>query len=241
MINKLLHNFSSQDSYNKFLTIFAISGIIMTTYYWFFGFSILLSIIFGAIGLKYLIDSVPKRLNTKFNLKDFILKQRKNWLVYLSILLQTGVIYLLITRRTGQTLTSPWIIFGPKFFTLFFLSIFTTIISFRTEASEKLKKFTRTEGQILVKLIHRQTGKTSFELVKELRTGWKAFWYNTTASLFDISLKVKYDPFLNKEDYLIEDILERSFQANILERQDPAFPIDLLDLSAHWNRKAVNK
>jgi len=26
-------------------------------------------------------------------------------------------------------------------------------------------------------------------LVKELRTGWRAFWYNTTANLFDISIK----------------------------------------------------
>ena len=109
------------------------------------------------------------------------------------------------------------------------------------EFSEKLKKFTRTEGQILAKLIHRQTGRTAFELVKELRTGWKAFWYNTTANMFDISLKDEYDPFLNKEDYLIEDILERSFQSNILERQKPAFPIDLLDLSAHWNKKVVDK
>ena len=109
------------------------------------------------------------------------------------------------------------------------------------EFSAKLKKLTRTEGQILVKLIYRQTGKTAFQLVKELRTGWKAFWYNTTASLFDISLKETYDPFNNKEDYLIEDILERSFQAGIIVRQDPAFPIDFLDLTASWNKKtAVN-
>lgn len=105
------------------------------------------------------------------------------------------------------------------------------------EFSEKLKKFTRTEGQILAKLIHRQTGRTGFELVKELRTQWRAFWYNTTANLFDISLKEEYDPFHVKEDYLIEDILERSFQENILERQAPAFPIDFLDLTAHWNKK----
>jgi len=106
------------------------------------------------------------------------------------------------------------------------------------EFSEKLKKFTRTEGQILAKLIHRQTGRTGFELVKELRNSWRAFWYNTTANLFDISLKEEYNPFNNKEDYLIEDILERSFQDNILERQAPAFPIDFLDLTAHWNKKA---
>lgn len=104
------------------------------------------------------------------------------------------------------------------------------------EFSEKLKKLTRTEGQILVKLIHRQTGKTAFNLVKELRTGWRAFWYNTTASMFDISLKEEYDPFNTVEDYLIEDILERSFQADILVRQEPAFEIDYLELTAHWNK-----
>ena len=109
------------------------------------------------------------------------------------------------------------------------------------EFSEKLKKFTRTEGQILAKLIHRQTGRTAYKLVKELRTGWRAFWYNTTARMFDISLKEEYNPFEVKEDYLIEDILERSFQANLLERQEPAFKIDLLDLSSHWNKKTVNK
>ena len=109
------------------------------------------------------------------------------------------------------------------------------------EFSDELKKFTRTEGQILVKLIHRQTGRTAFNLVKELRTGWRAFWYNTTAKVFDISLKEEYNPFDNKEDYLIEDVLERSFQAKILDRQKPAFPIDYLELSLHWNKKTVDK
>lgn len=109
------------------------------------------------------------------------------------------------------------------------------------EFSEQLKKLTHTEGQILVKLIHRQTGRTAFDLVKELRTGWRAFWYNTTASFFEISLKEEYRPFEEKEDYLIEDILERSFQAGRLERQPPAFPINYLDLKASWNKKTVNK
>lgn len=106
------------------------------------------------------------------------------------------------------------------------------------EFSEKLKKLTRTEGQILVKLIHRQTGRTAFELVKELRTGWKAFWYNNTAKIFDISIKKEYRPFEIKEDYLIEDILERSFQAEILERQAPSFSIDYFELSSHWSLKS---
>ena len=105
------------------------------------------------------------------------------------------------------------------------------------EFSAELKKLTRTEGQILVKLIHRQTGTTAFELVKDLKSGWRAFWYNTTASMFDISLKEEYDPKNNQEDFLIEDILQRSFRDNILERQSSALDFEYLDLSDKWNKK----
>ncbi len=102
------------------------------------------------------------------------------------------------------------------------------------EFSDELKKLTRTEGQILVKLIHRQTGTTAFDLIKELRSGWRAFWYNTTASMFDISLKREFDPLNEKEDYLIEDILQRNFQSGVLERQKSAFKIDFYDLTEKW-------
>ena len=109
------------------------------------------------------------------------------------------------------------------------------------EFSAELKKLTRTEGQILVKLIHRQTGVTTFDLVKELKSGWRAFWYNTTASMFDITLKEEYNPETNQEDFLIEDILQRSFRDNILERQDTALDFEYLELSDKWNNKPTIK
>lgn len=102
------------------------------------------------------------------------------------------------------------------------------------EFSAELKKLTRTEGQILIKLIHRQTGKTAFQLIKELRNGWRAFWFNNTASLFDISLKREFIPETDKEDYLIEDILQRNFQNGRLVRQKPARDIDFLKLTDKW-------
>ena len=105
------------------------------------------------------------------------------------------------------------------------------------EFSAELKKLTRTEGQILVKLIHRQTGKTTFTLIKELRSGWKAFWYNNTAKLFDISLKREFDPVAVEEDFLIEDILQREFQDGRLEKQKPAMEFDYFDLVDEWNDK----
>ena len=102
------------------------------------------------------------------------------------------------------------------------------------EFADELKKLTRTEGQILVKLIHRQTGRTTFDLVKELRNGWRAFWYNTTASMFDISLKQKFDPWQNEEDYLIEDVLQRNFRSGALKYQPSALDINFFDLTDKW-------
>ncbi|WP_298330807.1 DUF4294 domain-containing protein [uncultured Dokdonia sp.] len=107
------------------------------------------------------------------------------------------------------------------------------------EFSAELKKLTRTEGQILIKLIHRQTGETAFELIKRLRSGWRAFWYNTTASAFDISLKREFDPVNEEEDFLIEDILQRSFQSGILETQPSALDFEFLELSDKWKEKGV--
>lgn len=105
------------------------------------------------------------------------------------------------------------------------------------EFSAELKKLTRTEGQILVKLIHRQTGITAFDLVKELRSGWRAFWYNSTASFFNISLKQEFDPVNIQEDYYIEDILMRSFLDQVLERQEHKLEFDYFELSDKWNLK----
>lgn len=99
----------------------------------------------------------------------------------------------------------------------------------------ELKKLTRTEGQILVKLIHRQTGVTAFDLVKDLKSGWRAFWYNTTASFFDISLKKEFRPEENQEDYLIEDILQRAFQDDRLEKQPSALDFNFLELTNKWS------
>lgn len=100
------------------------------------------------------------------------------------------------------------------------------------EFTDQLKKMTRTEGRILIKLIHRQTGRTAFENIRELRSGWKAFWYNTTANLFKLSLKSEYHPESVNEDYLIEDVLQRAFRTEALEVQPSKLDFDFLEISA---------
>ncbi len=106
------------------------------------------------------------------------------------------------------------------------------------EFSEELKKLTRTEGQILVKLIYRQTGTTAFDLVKELRNGWRAFWYNTTAKFFKISIKEEFHPDQIEEDYLIEDILQRAFSQGKLERQETVLDYDYDQLYNKWKKSS---
>ncbi|MCP2029779.1 hypothetical protein L1276_004973 [Flavobacterium sp. HSC-32F16] len=106
------------------------------------------------------------------------------------------------------------------------------------EFEERLKKLSRKQGQILVKLVHRQTGKTTYELIKTLKSGFKAFVSNTTANLFDISLKTEYKPYEVNEDYLIETILVRAFESGRLINQPPAAPVNYNKLMTHWEAKA---
>ncbi len=104
------------------------------------------------------------------------------------------------------------------------------------EFTAELKKLSITEGQILIKLVHRQTGNTSYELLKEMRNGWSAFWYNTTANMFEMSLKTTYNPATDVEDFYIEDILLNEFKYETLEFQEAKTPINYLDGLNTWKK-----
>jgi hypothetical protein len=109
------------------------------------------------------------------------------------------------------------------------------------EFTGQLKKLSRKQGQILIKLIHRQTGFTTFELIKDYKSGWKAFWSNNTAKMFDINLKTKYSPYQVNEDFLIETILDRAFTRGRLAPQKSANPVDIDELYDFWEKRAVKK
>ncbi len=70
------------------------------------------------------------------------------------------------------------------------------------EFGDELKKLSVSQGRILIKLIDRETGNTSYALVKQLRGSFSAFMWQSLASLFGSSLKTEYDP--EGEDRLIE-------------------------------------
>ena len=78
--------------------------------------------------------------------------------------------------------------------------------------TEELKKLTFSQGAILIRLIDRETGNTSYQLVQELRGKLRAFFYQGFARLWGYNLKTEFDPKNNKEDEEIDII------ATLLER-----------------------
>ncbi len=77
----------------------------------------------------------------------------------------------------------------------------------RQEFLEDLKNLTTTQGKILFKLISRQTGHSSYTLLKELKSGWSAFSYQVVGFAFGYNLKRDYDP--TGEDWMIESIVQQ--------------------------------
>ncbi len=74
-----------------------------------------------------------------------------------------------------------------------------------TDYKEDLKRLTITQGRILIKLVDRETGDTSYELVKELRGNLSAAFWQALARLFGSNLKSEYN--VEGEDRLIEEIV----------------------------------
>jgi hypothetical protein len=77
----------------------------------------------------------------------------------------------------------------------------------KKEFEGKLRKLTYSQGRILMKLIDRETGVTTYEIVKELKGSLNAFFWQSIARLFGSSLKLEYEP--EGDDRMIEDIVIR--------------------------------
>jgi hypothetical protein len=70
---------------------------------------------------------------------------------------------------------------------------------------EELKNLTITQGRILIKLIDRETRKTSYEVVKELRGSFQAAFWQAIARIFGSNLKTEFDP--EGEDKVLNEIM----------------------------------
>ena len=77
----------------------------------------------------------------------------------------------------------------------------------KAEFTEELKNMTQSQGRLLIKLIDRETGQTSYDLVKQLRGSFQAWVWQGVARLFGNDLKADYDP--DGDDALVESIVRR--------------------------------
>jgi Domain of unknown function (DUF4294) len=70
----------------------------------------------------------------------------------------------------------------------------------------EIKDLNFTQGKLLIKLVYRQTGNSTFAIVKELRGSFNAFIYQTVARIFGYDLRSQYDP--EGSDKAIEHIVQ---------------------------------
>ena len=73
--------------------------------------------------------------------------------------------------------------------------------------NKEIKELTITQGKILTKLVDRELGRTTFDIVKQTRGGLTAFVYQSVARVVGHNLKSTYDP---EEDRDIEAIIASS-------------------------------
>lgn len=99
----------------------------------------------------------------------------------------------------------------------------------KKQFEQDLKNLTVSEGVILIKLIDRQTGNTSFKLVQELKGRFSAFMWQSVARLFGHDLKSEYDP--EGEDAWIENTCRMI--------EDGTIPVQLRDVDPFGIKKTA--
>ena len=84
----------------------------------------------------------------------------------------------------------------------------------REEREQMVKDYTKTlkdlssyQGKLLIKLIYRQTGKTTYDIIKEYESGFTAGFWQTLSRLDEMDLKETYDP---QKDAMIETAVKLS-------------------------------
>ena len=75
----------------------------------------------------------------------------------------------------------------------------------RDEFEDEVKHLTISQGRILIKLIDRETGNTTYDVLKEVKGNFSAVFWQAIARIFGSTLKSDYDP--EGDDRMIEEII----------------------------------
>ncbi len=84
----------------------------------------------------------------------------------------------------------------------------------------RIKKMKRSQGRILIRLIDRETGYTSYQIIKDFRGLFNASFWQITARIFNHNLKSSYDPKTG-EDKMIEHIIRTIFSKKSIKKNRP--------------------
>lgn len=84
----------------------------------------------------------------------------------------------------------------------------------KTQFEGELRKLTLSQGRILLRLVDRETGNTTYEILKDFRGSFSAFFWQTVAKIFGSNLKSQYDPS-SGEDKTIEQIIAQIEEGSI--------------------------
>lgn len=76
----------------------------------------------------------------------------------------------------------------------------------KKEFMKEMRNLTMSQGKLLLKLIHRETGKTTWEIMGNYSNNLDKFFWQAIAKTYNSSMKVKYDP---QRDYQIDFIIRK--------------------------------
>ena len=86
--------------------------------------------------------------------------------------------------------------------------------SLKAEFEGELRKLTISQGRILLRLVDRETGNTTYEILKDFRGSLSAVFWQTVAKVFGSNLKTRYNPS-SGEDKTIEQIIAQIEEGSI--------------------------
>lgn len=69
-----------------------------------------------------------------------------------------------------------------------------------------LKKFTKSQAKMLIKLIKRETNQSSYNILKAFLGSFRATFWQGFGRLFGVNLKTDYNPSKNNDDAIIERV-----------------------------------
>ena len=84
----------------------------------------------------------------------------------------------------------------------------------KAEFEGELRKLTVTQGRILMRLVDRETGNTTYEILREFRGSASAIFWQEIAKIFGSNLKTRYNPS-SGEDRTIEQIIGQFEEGSI--------------------------